>query len=358
MKVLFDAYWWARGPVSNRQVLREIVAAWRLRFPDDHLILAVRQRDIHSARTDLDGAVEIVALRLWPHGISMLLEMPAVIRRLRPSATIAQNFTPLAGNAAVFIQDVLFRTNPEWFTLLERAYYRLMTLSAPLAHVVFTSSESERARISQVVKRARAVEAVGIAVGHELLRAEPVQMDPRLASGGFWLTVGRLNVRKNVELTTEAALASGRLSTSFPLVIAGVSQGKASGLSRGASEAVADGRIILLGHVSPGELAWLYRNSSAFIFMTRGEGFGLPPLEALAFGTEPIVSDIPVMREVLGEHATFVQADGSDLVQLLRAVRSDDTPAVRARRSEYGRSHYTYQKTVEGMRASLREIMP
>ncbi|MFW1401537.1 glycosyltransferase, partial [Vibrio parahaemolyticus] len=54
----------------------------------------------------------------------------------------------------------------------------------------------------------------------------------------------------------------------------------------------------LPGYVSDGELAWLYGNCRAFLFFSRGEGFGLPPLEALLAGAEVVASDIPVMREI------------------------------------------------------------
>jgi glycosyltransferase involved in cell wall biosynthesis len=351
MKVLFDAYWWHRGPVSNRQVLRETINAWRSAFPHDEIILAVRRRD-RGRVTAETGLSNHHNLRLWPHGLSILFELPLILAHVRPDITLTQNFTPLVGRASVFMQDVLFVTNPEWFTRLERIYYRLMTLTAPHAQMIFTSSVSEERRIRSVVGSRRPIHAVGIAVSPRLLEASPITPDPALRRGGFLLTVGRLNVRKNVELTAKAALASGILTREFPLVIAGSVQGKAVGLSPEVSSAVEEGLIRLLGHVSDSELTWLYSNTSCFVFMTHAEGFGLPPLEAMAFGAPVIASDIPVMHEVLGHHATFSPLDESALARLLEKVAGGRLDADESALT-HARSRYTYGNTVRAIRAAL-----
>ncbi|MCQ3029013.1 glycosyltransferase, partial [Pseudomonas tremae] len=119
----------------------------------------------------------------------------------------------------------------------------------------------------------------------------------------FLLTVGRLNVRKNLAFTCLAAIRSGAISASFPLVIAGSVHGRSEDWPPEVQRAIADGAIILPGYVADEELAWLYGHCRAFLFFSRGEGFGLPPLEALRAGGEVLASDIPVMREILGEHA-------------------------------------------------------
>lgn len=54
------------------------------------------------------------------------------------------------------------------------------------------------------------------------------------------------------------------------------------------------------------KFAELFSNASAFLFLPRIEGFGFPPLEALMYEVPPIVSDIPVLREVLGKSAIYV----------------------------------------------------
>lgn len=73
-----------------------------------------------------------------------------------------------------------------------------------------------------------------------------------------------------------------------------------------------------MGEVTDEELTGLYRGAAAVVHAAAHEGYGLTPLEALAVGTRVIASDIPVLRETLGPHATFVDRD--DLAEIAHAM--------------------------------------
>jgi glycosyltransferase involved in cell wall biosynthesis len=68
-----------------------------------------------------------------------------------------------------------------------------------------------------------------------------------------------------------------------------------------------DAQVKFLGYVSSKgkDMINLYSNTGVFVFPSFYEGFGLPPLEAMACGVPVVVSDIPVFREILGEAALF-----------------------------------------------------
>jgi len=83
--------------------------------------------------------------------------------------------------------------------------------------------------------------------------------------------------------------------------------------------------VTLTGHVSDDELAAIYSGARALVFPSDDEGFGLPTIEALACGTPVVASDLPVLREVLGDRATFVACD--DLDGLLAAGAAAQRPA-------------------------------
>ena len=68
--------------------------------------------------------------------------------------------------------------------------------------------------------------------------------------------------------------------------------------------------VVYLGYVSDGEAKSLMANCRAFLFPTLYEGFGIPPLEAVACGAKQIlVSDTPCMREVYGDCAGYIDLD-------------------------------------------------
>jgi glycosyltransferase involved in cell wall biosynthesis len=83
--------------------------------------------------------------------------------------------------------------------------------------------------------------------------------------------------------------------------------------------------VTLTGLVDDDELAAIYTGAQALVFPSDDEGFGLPPLEALACGTPVAASDLPVLREVLGDRATFV--DVTDVAGIVAAGERAQRPA-------------------------------
>jgi alpha-1,3-rhamnosyl/mannosyltransferase len=127
----------------------------------------------------------------------------------------------------------------------------------------------------------------------------------------YLLWVGGLQVpdpRKRV-----AALA--RAKRTMPLVLVGTA-------GRWARE-LPD--VILTGAVSDEQLAAIYTGAHALVFPSADEGFGLPPVEALACGTPVVASDVPPLREVLDGRATLIPID--DLDGLIAAAESARRPA-------------------------------
>ena len=83
--------------------------------------------------------------------------------------------------------------------------------------------------------------------------------------------------------------------------------------------------VKLTGAVSDDDLAAIYTGAHALVFPSDDEGFGLPPIEALACGTPVAASDVPALREVLDGRATLTAVD--DLGALLAAAESAERPA-------------------------------
>jgi len=110
-----------------------------------------------------------------------------------------------------------------------------------------------------------------------------------------------------------AALA--RTARTMPLVLVGQA-------GRWASE-LPD--VTLTGGVSDDELAAIYTGAHALVFPSDDEGFGLPPVEALACGAPVAACDVPALREVLDGRATFVEVD--DLDSLIAAAEAAGRPA-------------------------------
>ncbi|ROS60972.1 glycosyltransferase involved in cell wall biosynthesis [Frigoribacterium sp. PhB160] len=310
MKILFDGFWFISGPPSQRHVLREMVTTWLDQFPGDEVGLVVRARDADEARRELPSRVTLFPSRAYPHAVVAAVSLSRSARRWRADAVLAQNFAARfrRGVSAVFLHDVLFVDHPEWFTPTERAYFSFMPRLAPRADVVFTSTSTEAARIRSRSKP-RSVLAVGIGLSKELVQAVPddrVRTASPVEAGSYVLAVGRLNVRKNLARVIEGCLDAGVISRERPLLIVGAGDGRSDVETDAQRRAVDSGVVRFAGFVSDGELRWLYENASCTVFASLGEGFGMPPVEAAYFGSEIVVSDLPVFHETVGSVAHFV----------------------------------------------------
>src|SRR5258706_14615165 len=120
-------------------------------------------------------------------------------------------------------------------------------------------------------------------------------------AGGYWLSVGTIEPRKNQRRIAEAyARYLQRGGAPMPLVFAG-GHGWLMEDFRGYLENLGVlSKVILTGYVSDAELAWLYRNCQANIYLSLFEGFGLPGLEGMQFGAPTIASDSTSIPEVAG----------------------------------------------------------
>ncbi|HKH08962.1 MAG TPA: glycosyltransferase family 1 protein [Agromyces sp.] len=116
--------------------------------------------------------------------------------------------------------------------------------------------------------------------------------------------------------------------------------------------------VQLRGWLTRDELDRLYAESTALVFPTRFEGFGLPPLEAMSRGCPVIVSDLPVLHEVAGDAARYVDpADPDAIAQAVRAVL--DSTAERERMSRAGlarAAEFSWERTAAATRDVLLDV--
>lgn len=132
----------------------------------------------------------------------------------------------------------------------------------------------------------------------------------------YFLSVGASYPHKNIEALLNAALLlQHRIDCRFIIISKNNEYGHH--LRRLAGELNLS-NVVFKDFVSENLLAKLYQEAVANIYISLYEGFGFPPLEAASVGTVSLVSDIPVMREVLGANAFYVNS--KDPVLLSQAI--------------------------------------
>ncbi|MEO5834481.1 MAG: glycosyltransferase family 1 protein [Nakamurella sp.] len=170
----------------------------------------------------------------------------------------------------------------------------------------------------------------------------------------YFLAVGTLEPRKGLDVLVAAYRILLRSAPRIPpLVLVGAT-------GWGADLDVSDlgpDRIVRPGYIAYRDLQRVVGGASVFAFPSRYEGFGLPPLEAMACGIPVVASDIPTSREVLGGFAALPPVGDPEALAAALLAAWDDPPGagevVAARRHA---ATWTWQRCVENTVAAYRRV--
>jgi glycosyltransferase involved in cell wall biosynthesis len=240
------------------------------------------------------AGIEPVPLPARSQHLRMAVQLPLLLRRIRPDLAHFQHSLPLAAPRSVLtVHDLGFERDPTVMPAADRlVFQRVVPWSARRALRVFAVSERTKRDL---------VELYGLPEAKVVVT--PNGVDPAFvpgddgpADGAYVLFVGAIQERKN----PLAALAAAR-AVGLPLVVVGPEKEP-----RLASELRASGAD-LRGYVEKEELAELYRGAAALVLPSRYEGFGLPVVEAMACGTPVVAAPDLALREVAGDAAVFAE---------------------------------------------------
>jgi glycosyltransferase involved in cell wall biosynthesis len=213
----------------------------------------------------------------------------------------------------VALHDIQHHDLPGLFSRAERAYRRwAYDRSARTADLVITGSEHARARIVEGLGiPPERIEVVYHGIDHRRFapggRADEEQLLERYAlPSRFVVYPANLWAHKNHRRLVEALAAVP--DRDLHLVLTGQDYGRVDELRRRADELSVGTRVHHLGHVSMEILASLYRRAQAMVFPSLYEGFGAPPLEAMACGCPVASSDATSLPEVCGDAALLFEA--------------------------------------------------
>ena len=131
-----------------------------------------------------------------------------------------------------------------------------------------------------------------------------------LRHGSYFLSVGTLEPRKNLQRVLDAyASLPDRVRADFPLVLAGMAGWQGQEAQARIARLVAAGEIRRLGYLPRADLAAVTAGAAVLVYPSLYEGFGLPPLEAMACGVPVIASNRSSVPEVVGDAGHLVDPD-------------------------------------------------
>ena len=265
------------------------------------------------------------------------------------------------GRLAVTVHDLSHRVVAEIVAnSRKRIYAKIMYRAVRRrASLIFTVSNFSKSELIRLTKGSRDDNIVPthLGVSAEWYKAK---QQPKLRSRPYFIYVGNIKPYKNLSRLVQAFL-SIRDQVSLDLVIVGQSEGLITGESAEFFQIVrqAGERIHLTGVVSQQELLSLVGHAHALVMPSLYEGFGLPPLEAMAAGVPAVVARAGSLPEVCGDAALYFDPlKVEDIAQKLVQVASDTALCQRLVEQGIERSRlYTWSacstQTANALRSAL-----
>jgi glycosyltransferase involved in cell wall biosynthesis len=254
---------------------------------------------------------------IWANNnlISNVFIVPYYGRTLDLDVIVFQNFP---GNSRYyasvsFIHDTLFLSHPQYYTYWERLYFAPLRMLSRKATRICTISIEEKKRLLRYgyKNNENDIDVIYHGVSDTFKPIEYYSKDTLDTikrtyhlPNQYLLFVGRLNERKNIyHLVRAIPYLSDK---DIPLVIVGEKDWKMFDLDHLIKKVGIKNRIVFTGPIYNDDLACVYALAKIFCFPSYAEGFGLPPLEAMAAGVPVVVSNTTSLPEVCGDAGTYV----------------------------------------------------
>ncbi|MHB9032540.1 MAG: glycosyltransferase family 4 protein [Anaerolineae bacterium] len=237
-----------------------------------------------------------------------LLHAPVYVGPLRASCPVV-----------VTIHDLSHFIYPELFKPAQRAYLQVMTrYTAQRAAAVICDSENTRRDVLRILHiPEQRVHTVLIAAGSEMQPLPPAVItrfrQERQLPERFILSVSTLEPRKNILKLIDAYALIVKSNAATPALYIGGGKGwYYQAIESRVEKLGLSNRIHFAGFIPQAELPLWYNAAEIFIYPSIYEGFGLPPLEAMACGTPVITSNRSSLPEVMGDGGVMVDSTVSE----------------------------------------------
>ncbi len=266
--------------------------------------------------------------------------------------------------SVVTLHDLIPITHPETETWAAQLYWRLqIPIAARRASYIITDSEHARQEIVAMFDtpdQRIAVTPLGyppaLDDSPDPVRAAALRQRYGLPES-YILYVGTIQPRKNLDMLIQAyARLRSEGITAYKLVIAGRKGWLYETLFTRISAMGLEGDVIFTGFVPDEDLPSLYDGACLFTYLSFFEGFGLPPLEAMARGVPVVTSNTTSLPEVVGEAGITVSPRSLDeVVEGMRRVLTDNSLAQQMRQAGQVRARgFSWERTARETMAIYR----
>jgi len=295
------------------------------------------------------GSVSGVSGHLW--------EQFVLPRKLQGGMLFSPSNTgPLeVKNQVLTIHDVVPLDHPEWLNPSFAAWYCYLIprLARRVEHVIAVSAYSKKRIVYHTGIPSEKVTVISNGIDSSFFPRNDEEVDSvrrvlGISSRSYILSLGSLEPRKNLHGLLQAWEATlDRIPDDVWLVIVG-GKGRKQ-VFQDVKMSTLPPRVYTTGHVADEHLPALYSGALAFAYLSFYEGFGLPPLEAMAAGTPVLTSNRTALPEVVGDAGLMVDPLRKDDIAeaLLRLLENSDMRADFAAKGIKRAKLFNWDKTAE-----------
>jgi glycosyltransferase involved in cell wall biosynthesis len=347
-----------------RNLLRQLARIDR----DTEYVLLCREPDLGIA-AQLGPNFRSVREPSPNYSLREQVHVPWVLRRERPDVYHAPHYVlppAVRCRSVVTIHDCIHLMFPQY--LPNRAAYAYarasMWAAARRSDRILTVSEASKRDILSLFNiKPEKIVVVYNAIDEHFSAApseehvarirERYQLDHK-----FVLYVGNIKPHKNLVRLIEAFSDLRRTHDDLKLLIIGDEISKLPALRRAVHRHKLHKYVRFLGYLKDDTLTVLYRLASVFVFPSLYEGFGLPPLEAMASGTPVVTSNVSSLPEVTGDAAVLVDPyDVDSIGNGIRRILDDPQLAEELRIKGLKRAReFSWERSVEKTQRVYREV--
>jgi len=262
----------------------------------------------------------------------------------------------------VAVHDISFILFPEFFGLKQRIWHRLLKFHSLLkrADLIITNSTATTRDLFSIFPEINHNRIITIPLGVDsyLFDSDSGASEEVSPPKRYMLYVGTLEPRKNVVSIIHAFNRIAEEDNEIFLILAGAVGWKSNKIFSAIRKSPFQSRIIYKNYVSEEEKIYLYKNASVFVFPSFYEGFGLPPLEAMALGCPVVASSAGSLPEVLGDAAILVSPyHTEELASAIKTILNDENLSTALRKE--GRVHalkYSWTETARKTYDAIKSL--
>jgi len=372
MRIAINTWFWDRPHTGSGQYVRRLVEHLVALQPDLEVMPCGLEGGLRIADSRLRARIRNLESALHKVWFEQVAFPRACLQLEADVAHVPYWAPPLLPSVptVVTIHDLIPLILPEYRGgPLVRAYTALVATASRSAALVLTDSKSSRQDIlAHLGLPPEQVRAVPLATDDRFCPApapDDVAVRARYAlPERYVLYLGGFDRRKNVSAALTAYLWAGPvIGDECPLVVAGRLPERNTFFTPDPRRLVqAMGLdpdwVRFIGQVGEEEKPALYRGAVAFIFPSRYEGFGLPPLEAMACGVPVVGSDVASIPEVVGDAGVLLDPDDAAGMAgaVIQLARDPDFRAELSRRALAQAARFSWERTARETLAAYREV--